>query len=380
MTSSPATAVPESAGLFGWWRAGSREAQRALVAGAMGWALDAFDVMLFSLTLPAVIAELGLTKAQAGALGSITLLGAAAGGLIFGYIADRFGRTRALMASVLMYSVFTAACGLSQTLTQFAIVRALLGLGMGGEWASGAALVSETWPAKQRGRALAFMQGSWAIGFAVAAVTVGIVLPRFGWRTVYFIGVLPAFFTLWVRRYVKEPDVWVARRNAPPHERAKDGLSFTSIFKGKLLPLTAAVTLMNACVLFGWWGLNGWIPSYLSLPVAQGGVGLSTSTMSSLVVFMQLGMWLGYISFGYIADAIGRKRVYIIYLVVASVLLPLYGAMKNPIVLLLLGPLVAFFGTGCFSGFGALTAEIFPTPIRAWGQGFSYNIGRIASA
>ena len=138
----------------------------------MGWALDAFDVMLFSLTLSAVITDLGLTKTQAGALGSITLLGGAAGGLIFGHIADRFGRTRALMASVLIYSIFTAACGLSQSLWQFAVFRALLGLGMGGEWASGAALVSETWPAKHRGRALGFMQSSWAIGYATAAMVV----------------------------------------------------------------------------------------------------------------------------------------------------------------------------------------------------------------
>ena len=380
----------EQGGLFGWWKSGSREAHLALIAGGMGWALDAFDVMLLALTLPAIMSDLHLTKAQGGALGSITLLGAAAGGLIFGYVADRFGRTRALMASVLLYSIFTAACGFSQSLTQFAILRALLGLGMGGEWASGAALVSETWPAKARGRALAFMQGSWAIGFAAAAVAVGIVLPRFGWRAVFFVGVLPAFLTLWVRRNVREPAIWLERQNAkasgnasPQSNTINASLSttkFSSIFKGKLLPLTVAITLMNACVLFGWWGLNGWMPSYLSLPVAQGGVGLTASIMSWFVVFMQLGMWLGYISFGYVSDAMGRKRTYIMYLVVASVLLPLYGWMKNPTGLFLLGPLVAFFGTGCFSGFGALTAEIFPTPIRAWGQGFSYNTGRIASA
>ena len=160
----PLTATADDAGLFGWWRVASTSSRRALVAAGLGWALDAFDVMLFSLTLAAVIADLGLTKTQAGALGSITLLGGAAGGLIFGHVADRFGRTRALMASVLIYSVFTAACGLSQTLWQFAIFRALLGLGMGGEWASGAALVSETWPAKHRGRALGYMQSAWAIG------------------------------------------------------------------------------------------------------------------------------------------------------------------------------------------------------------------------
>jgi MFS family permease len=349
----------------------------------MGWGLDAFDVMLFSLTLSAVIAELGLTKTQAGALGSITLLGGAVGGLFFGWVADRFGRTRAMMASVLLYSGFTALCGFSQTFWQFAFFRALLGLGMGGEWASGAALVSETWETKYRGRALGFMSSSWAIGFAVAAMVVGFVLPRWGWRAVFFVGILPAFFTLWLRRSVEEPEVWLAidraRRSGDVAQRAKAGSVF-DIFRGKMLGRTAIVTLMNAFCLFGWWGLNGWVPAYLSLPATQGGIGLSTQSMSWLVVFMQVGMWLGYVTFGYITDFISRKKVYVFYLLMASMLLPLYGSMANPTILLILGPFVAFFGTGFFSGFGAVTAELYPTGIRASAQGFTYNIGRIASA
>ena len=371
----------DDTGFFGWWRVASQTSRRALIAAALGWALDAFDVMLFSLVLSSVIGELGLTKAQAGALSSVTLLAAAVGGLAFGHIADRFGRTRALIASVLLYSIFTAACGLSQTLWQFVVFRAFLGLGMGGEWASGAALVSETWPTKQRGRALGFMQSSWAIGFAAAAIVVGFVLPRWGWRAVFFVGILPALFTLWVRRNVDEPEVWKARRAAGvtgthhgPSHRYRD------IFRGSLLRLTAALTFMNACALFGWWALNGWVPAYLSLAPAQGGLGLSTETMSWFVLAMQVGMWLGYVSFGYIADAYSRKRVYVTYLVMASVLLPLYGSISMPVVLLLLGPLVAFFGTGFFSGFGAVTAEVYPTGIRASAQGFTYNLGRVASA
>jgi MFS family permease len=376
-----ATATESDGGLFGWWRVGSTSSRRALVAASLGWALDAFDVMLFSLVLASVIAELGLTKAQAGALGSITLLGGAAGGLIFGHIADRFGRTRAMIASVLLYSVFTAACGLSQTLWQFAIFRALLGLGMGGEWASGAALVSETWPAKHRGRALGFMQSAWAIGFAAAALVVGFVLPRWGWRVVFFVGILPALFTLWVRRNVDEPDVWKARRaSIATGKTAAPAHRFADIFRGHMLRLTAALTFMNACALFGWWALNGWVPAYLSLPTGQGGLGLGTATMSWFIVAMQVGMWLGYVSFGFITDVLPRKRVYVTYLVLASVLLPVYGSVKIPAALLLLGPLVAFFGTGFFSGFGGVTAEVYPTSIRATAQGFTYNLGRIASA
>lgn len=375
-----ASAAPSDGGLLGWWRVAAAAPRRALIAASLGWALDAFDVMLFSLVLASVIADLGLTKAQAGALGSITLLGGAVGGLIFGHIADRFGRTRAMIASVLLYSVFTAACGLSQTLWQFAVFRALLGLGMGGEWASGAALVSETWPAKHRGRALGFMQSAWAIGFAAAAIVVGFVLPRWGWRAVFFVGILPALFTLWVRRSVDEPEVWKARRATKAAGPALPAHRFVDIFRGPMLRLTAALTFMNACALFGWWALNGWIPAYLSLPAAQGGLGLATGTMSWFIVAMQVGMWLGYVSFGFITDVLPRKRVYVTYLVMASLLLPLYGSMKIPVVLLLLGPLVAFFGTGFFSGFGGVTAEVYPTAIRATAQGFTYNLGRVASA
>jgi MFS family permease len=350
----------------------------------MGWGLDAFDVMLFSLTLASVIKDLGLTKTQAGALGSITLLAGAVGGLIFGHVADRFGRTKALMGSVLIYSIFTGMCGLSQNLWQFALFRALLGLGMGGEWASGAALVSETWGSKHRGRALGFMQSSWAIGFAAAALVVGFVLPRWGWRAVFFVGILPAFFVLWVQRNVEEPEVWQEQRRAKlagTVAAVTDAVAkFSDMFKGKMLGTTSIVTFMNACCLFGWWGLNGWVPAYLSLPTDQGGIGLGTATMSWFIVAMQVGMWFGYVSFGYISDSLGRKRVYVIYLIMAGILLPLYGSMRIPLVLLLLGPFVAFFGTGFFSGFGAVTAEIYPTTIRATAQGFTYNIGRIASA
>ena len=364
------------ASLFAWWRAGTPDARRALVAASFGWMLDSFDVMLYALVLASIMPELGLTKNVAGALGSVTLLASAAGGLIFGVIADRYGRTRALMASVLIYSIFTAACGFSQTIAQLAVFRILLGIGMGGEWASGAALVSETWPAEHRGKALGFMQSAWAVGYGAAAVVTAVVLPRWGWRGVFFVGVLPAFFTLWVQRRVKEPEMWRAARASPRADRGR----FADIFRGPMLRLTLAVTVMNAFTMFAWWGFNLWLPGYLSLPVEQGGVGLTTAVMSSFVVAMQVGMWFGYITFGFISDAIGRKRSYIIYTVTAAVLIAVYVSIRVPLGLLVLGPFVAFFATGYFSGFGAVTAEIYPTSIRATAQGFTYNIGRIASA
>jgi MFS family permease len=375
-----ALAQDQRPGLFSWWHAADAAAHRALVAASLGWMLDAFDVMLYSMVLASLIGELGLSKSEAGMLGSITLLASAGGGLLFGIVADRSGRTRALMGSVLLYSIFTGMCGLAQNLWQLALFRVLLGIGMGGEWASGAALVSETWPAEHRGKAFGFMQSSWAIGYAAAAAVTAIVLPRWGWRAVFFVGVLPAIFTLWIQRRVEEPEIWRKSRVQAASGGASAQLRVSQIFSGRLGALTIAVTLMNACTMFGWWGLNLWIPAYLSLPVAQGGIGLSAYAMSGLVIAMQVGMWFGYVTFGFISDAMGRKRAYVMYVLIAAVLLPLYGVVRQPLVLLALGPFVAFFGTGYFSGFGPLTAEIYPTSIRATAQGFTYNIGRVASA
>jgi MFS family permease len=342
----------------------------------MGWLLDAFDVMLYALILTSVIEDLGLTRAQGGLMASLTLGASAVGGLIFGVVADKLGRTRALSLSILLYSVFTFACGFAQTTWQFATFRILLGLGMGGEWASGAALVSETWPEQHRGKALGIMQSAWAIGYGLAAVVVGIMLPRFGWRAVFFVGIVPALFTFWIRRSVKEPEIWLkarqvssARQESSPRQKAK-------------FPVRIALflTAMNAATMFAWWGLNLWVPSYLSSPTTQGGVGLSTETMSIFVVAMQVGMWFGYVSFGFIADAFGRRPTYITYLLVAAFLVWYYGFARQPWVLLALGPFVAFFGTGYFSGFGAVAAEIFPTSIRATALGVTYNSGRLLSA
>jgi len=296
--------------------------------------------------------------------------------MIFGVVADRYGRTRALISSILIYSMFTAACGIAQTVAHLAVFRIFLGLGMVGEWASGAALVSETWSSEHRGKALGFMQSAWAVGSGAAALVVAVVMPIWGWRAVFFVGVLPAFLTVWVQRRVAEPARLRARRAAPAKTRG----SLTDVFRGDLRRLTVAVTLMNACTMFAWWGFNQWIPAYLLLPAADGGLGLSTRTMSGFIIAMQVGMWFGYVTFGFISDRIGRKRAYVMYVLTAAVLMLAYSVTQRPLVLLVLGPVVAFFATGYFTGFGAITAEIYPTDIRATAQGFTYNAGRIGSA
>ena len=362
--------------MFLFWREADPTARRALIAASLGWMLDAFDVMLYALVLTSLRAELGIDARTAGGLQSLTLLASAAGGLLFGIYADRHGRVRALMLSVLLYSVFTAACGLAQTAAQLAVFRIFLGLGMGGEWASGAALVSETWSSKHRGKALGLMQSAWAIGYALAAVVNLIVqdVLGFGWRAVFFVGVLPALYAYWVRRGVEEPALWRAARSKPVRVPLRTALA------GPMLGVTVAVTLMNACTMFAWWGFNTWVPSYLRLAPSAGGVGLSGAWMNGFIVAMQAGMWFGYVTFGFVADRVGRKRTYVTYLVLAAIFVLLYASTTNWIWLFALGPVTAFFATGFFSGFGAVTAELYPTDVRATAQGFTYNIGRVASA
>ncbi|HEX7778144.1 MAG TPA: MFS transporter [Vicinamibacterales bacterium] len=359
-----------------FWFSATPAARRALIAASLGWMLDAFDVMLYALVLTSLRADLGIDARTAGGLQSLTLLASAAGGLLFGVFADRYGRVRALMLSVLVYSVFTAACGLAQTAAQLAVFRIFLGIGMGGEWASGAALVSETWSTQHRGKALGLMQSSWAVGYALAALVNLLVqdVLGFGWRTVFFVGVLPALYAFWVRRRVEEPALWQAARTRVERVPLRTALA------GPMLGVTVAVTLMNACTMFAWWGFNTWVPSYLRLAPEAGGIGLSGAAMNLFIIAMQVGMWFGYVTFGFVADHAGRKRTYVAYLVLAAAFVLLYAWTGNRVVLFALGPVTAFFATGFFSGFGAVTAELYPTSVRATAQGFTYNIGRVASA
>jgi len=359
-----------------FWREADPTARRALIAASLGWMLDAFDVMLYALVLTSLRTDLGIDAKTAGGLQSLTLLASAAGGLMFGVMADRWGRVRALMLSVLLYSVFTAACGLAQSAAQLAVFRIFLGIGMGGEWASGAALVSETWPDRHRGKALGLMQSAWAVGYALAAIVNLVVqdVLGLGWRAVFFVGVLPALYAFWIRSRVEEPALWQQARARTSR------VSLGQAVGGSMLGITVALTLMNACTMFAWWGFNTWVPSYLRLAPGSGGIGLSSAWMNFFIVAMQVGMWFGYVTFGFVADNVGRKVTYVVYLVLAAAFVLLYATTQNAWVLFVLGPVTAFFATGFFSGFGAVTAELYPTDIRATAQGFTYNIGRVASA
>jgi MFS family permease len=357
-----------------WPRDVTPPERKSLLAGGLGWMLDAMDVMLYSLVLAYLIREFSMDKSTAGFLISLTLIASAIGGLFFGVLADRIGRTRALMASILVYSLATAACGFSRTIPQLAVFRFVLGLGMGGEWTAAAALIAETWRAEHRGKALGLMQSAYAIGEAIAALVVAVVLPHFGWRGVFFVGVLPALLVFWIQRSVPEPAIWKNR------ERNVRGVWFKRLLEKEVFKNGLLATAMNACGMFGYWGLFTWVPAYLSLPASQGGRGLSLVKTTTFFLVLCSGKWLGYALFGFFADAFGRRKSFFVYLVIAAALVPFYGMARSPFWLLALGPLVAFFGTGFFSGYAAIASEIFPGEIRAAAMGLSYNIGRGLSA
>ncbi|HEY3617326.1 MAG TPA: MFS transporter [Candidatus Sulfotelmatobacter sp.] len=364
--------------------------RRTLLAAAMGWALDAFDAMLYSLVLALLMRDLGMSKTVAGTLGTLTLLASGIGGVLFGFLADRIGRKQALMASILTYSVCSFASGLATSIAMLAVARFVLGLGMGGEWNTGATLVAESWPTEFRAKAISIVQSSWALGFAAAALVAGPVARYYGWRAVFFVGILPAVVTLWIQRSVPESDMWRDRqgaiadnelRGASRDVTSKVSTKFSVIFRAPYARHTFALLLFNFFGMFAWWGLFTWLPPYLSLPVEQGGRGFGVMGMTALMVILNLcGMFPGYGSFGWVADHVGRRKAFLLYTLVASLLVPLYAAARSPGWLLVIGTLVAFFGTGIFSGSGIMGSEIFPTSVRARALGFTYNGARTLSS
>lgn len=360
-----------------WWREVGPTQWRALVAGTAGWTLDAMDVMLYAFALGHIRAEFGLSAAAAGALASVTLLSSSAGGIAFGMLADRYGRARMLRVAILTYSLFTALTATATTVGMLALWRALVGIGLGGEWSAGSVLVAETWPAKHRGKAIGIMQSGWAVGYILAALLAAVILPRFGWRPLFVLGILPALLAFWIRRRVPEPERW-----SPTASRGKPlWHALGPMFRAPLLGRTVVATTIATFLLFAYWGLFTWVPSFLASPAEQGGAGLGVVRSTGWIVPMQLGALAGYLSFGFLADRFGRRPVFLVFVLSSAVLVPIYGgAAREAALLMLLGPLIGFFGHGYFSVFGSMLAELYPTAIRGAAQGLCYNAGRAVSA
>lgn len=360
----------------------TRQHRRILLMSWAGWVFDFYDLILYTFLLIPIGRELGLSNVQLSFVLGSSLAATAAGGVIFGLLSDRFGRRTVLQWTILCYSIGTFLSGFSPTLVTLLIFRIITGLGVGGEWATGQTYVGETFPAHVRGRYGAFMQTGAPIGVALASVIGGFVAPAIGWRGAFFVSVLPALLVLFIRKKLPESDVWTLSR-----ERRAGGLdtepSASADFARKLrllfshsyrrifiLSLVLAIFDMSA-----YWFTYSWLPGYLQ---AERQFSMAKSAVWVLVT--QAGGFLGYFTFGFAADSLGRRPAYSIYGVIWALGLSMVTLMWGPIAaypaLILCCMFLVGFGTGMFGGYGPLFSELFPTDIRNTAMGSAFNLAR----
>ena len=388
-----------------WTRDINSKQWKTFIAAFFGWTLDAMDLLLYVFAFKFIAQSFDLSSTQAAFLFSITLASSALGGIVFGVISDYVGRIKALTYSILIYSFFTMFSAFAPTIELFIVCRFLLGLGMGGEWASGEILVAESWPKQHRGKVVGMVQSGWGFGFIMAAILATFVLPIStfnlnmlpfvntdfpveSWRVLFFLGVLPAGLVFYVRRVCEEPEIW--KKSSVERTKSSQDFTFFQIFKGDLRPLLIKATLLTSFCMISYWGLSYFVPNYLASPVSEGGAGLGLVKGFGFTIPLNIGAILGCISFGLISDKLGRKFTFGSYLIIVALLVPIFGNIVSiqeflgfislDALVLILAPLLGFFNTGFYSGFGAIFSEIFPTRARGTAQGFSYNVGRGASA
>lgn len=399
MSNGTSNAGQPRKGIFAWFNDINSDQWKAFYAAFLGWTLDAMDLLLFAFAVGSIGQVFNLSETMVGLLFSVTLFSSAFGGAVFGVISDYVGRVRALTYSILLYSAFTGLSAFAPSVTYLLICRIFLGLGVGGEWASGEVLVAEKWPKQHRGKVIGMVQSGWGIGYILAAILATLIIPTFkegvsytipiisvtldgldlGWRILFFIGVLPAFLVFYIRRHLDEPEVWTQTNELRKKGKLSEkGQSFTlsQIFKPDLLRYTFSATLLTSLCMIAYWGLYFWIPQFL---VSEKGVGLDTKGFIWIIP-INIGAFIGCLSFGFISDRLGRRPVFISYLLIMAVLVWFFGQSTTLTEVLILGPFIGFFGTGFYSGFGSIFSEIFPTRARGTAQGFCYNVGRGVSA
>ncbi len=376
-----------------WCHGVSRYQWLVLFVAWLGWVFDSMDATIYALVLHPALHELlgghssGAVSQQAigrygGIIFSIFLIGWAVGGVLFGVLADRFGRTRTLIFTILIYAVFTGLAALSADWWHLAIYRFLTALGIGGEWAAGAALVAEVWPEEKRAKAAGILQSAWAAGFLIAAA-VNILMCHAGWRPLFLVGIAPAVVALLVRLWVKEPERWVKARE---QERAS-GVAGTQKLGALFHPGLRRSTLVGAglafVAVFGLWGATNWTPTLVrSLPEFTGSdAATTTKCVSWATMLLNAGALVGYLSFGPLADRWGRRAAFALMCAGSLVMLPLtFLTPRSYAHVLMLLPLLGFFNNGIFSGFPIYLPELYPTRIRATGAGFCFNVGRILAS
>jgi MFS family permease len=355
-----------------------------LVIAWLGWVFDSMDSTIYNLVLTPALRELLGTRGTpenvgwyGGIILAIFLAGWAVGGLLFGVLADRMGRARTLVITILIYALFTALAGFSHTWWQLAIYRFLTALGIGGEWAAGATLVAEVWPESLRVKGAGLLQSAWGAGYFLAA-GVGALLSHRSWRVMFFVGLAPAVVALLARLKVKEPERW---REASRAGGRSPGI--LELFRPEHRRDTAVGAALALVAVFGLWGATNWTPSFMRelLEPRHLDPFRVTRLASYAVMSLNVGSIAGYFAFPPLAERIGRRLAFLVMLVGCALALPavfLPGWSYSVVVLLL--PVVGFFTNGIFSGFPVYLPELFPTRIRATGAGFCFNAGRVLAA
>jgi MFS family permease len=371
------------------------QARKALYAAFIGYMLDGFDYMIFTLSLALIIKAFQLSTGQAGLLATASLFISAFGGLFAGTLSDYIGRVRTLAITIVLYAVFTGLTGLATNYQQLFIYRALEGLGFGGAWAAGAALVSESAPADRRGRWLGWMQSSWALGWGLALIVYlifsSISHGENGWRILFIIGALPALFIFYILRQVKEPEIWLQTmemkrklkqekfqtENKESLRQKIISLTFFQLWAPDLIGRTLVGLLLSTGALFGYYSIFTFLPTYLQKVRHLTAVG--SGPYLAMVV---IGSFIGYLTSGWLNDKLGRRKNFLFFSIGSAIIILLYTyIIQNNSILILLSLPLGFFASGIFSGFGSYLAELFPSRVRGAAQGFVYNGGRaIASS
>jgi benzoate transport len=358
-------AMPDSASSNG---AVSSYGWKALIGSALGYAMDGFDLLILGFMLAAISKDLHLDKGQAGAIVTWTLVGAVAGGLIFGALADRFGRVRVLTWTILLFAAFTGLCAIAQGYWDLLFYRTVAGIGLGGEFGIGMALAAEAWPAAKRARVSSYVALGWQCGVLLAAVVTPILLPVIGWRGMFVVGIAPALVAWMVRNKLHEPEAFVKSNAA----KRSAGSAFALLVKDTVTTKTSAgLVVLCGVQNFGYYGIMIWLPSYLS---NQLHFSLTKSAMwtSVTIIGMMIGIW----AFGQLADRIGRKPSFILFQIGAVVMVLVYAQLTDPNTMLWAGALMGMFVNGMLGGYGALMSEAYPTEARATAQNVLFNVGR----
>jgi len=342
-------------------------ARKALAAATIGYAMDGFDLLILGFMLRAISADLHLTPAQAGSLVTWTLIGAVAGGILFGILSDYYGRVRVLTWTILLFAVFTGLGAMAQGYWDLLIYRTIAGLGLGGEFGIGMTLVAETWPARHRARGCAYVALGWQAGVLTAALVTPLLLPSIGWRGMFLVGLVPGLIAFAVRWYVGEPKIFLDRV-AAARGRVPLGLLVKDAATTKI---SAAMLILCSVQNFGYYGLMIWLPSYLS---TRFGYTLTQSAMWTAVTV--LGMALGIWIFGQLADRIGRRPALLAFQSGAFVMVLVYSQLTDPTALLIGGAVMGMFVNGMLGGYGALLSEFYPTEARATAENVLFNLGR----